>query len=153
MKSRAFALSVALFLVLLSIPAAVSAHGLGITHVRSLNFGYMRGAPGTYSPWKTGLVIFKADRPVKVTFTAEPFRYVGEDSTEGGTLDVTYWVGHKRNAFKPGTALKLQFSQEQLEKAKGAMTLEVSGEVKIHEVHGQPAGHYEGSITVTITAA
>ena len=28
MKSRAFALSVALFLVLLSIPAAVSAHGL-----------------------------------------------------------------------------------------------------------------------------
>lgn len=126
MKFTPIAFRLAACLVLLSISAASLAHGVEITLLRNLHFGYMRGAPDTYSQEQTGLVVFRADRPVEVIFTAQPFRYMGSSSQRDAALDVTYWVqerGNLRYRFRPGDVLKLHFNPHHLQTSHSTIVL------------------------------
>jgi len=114
----------------------------------------MLGAPGTYSEQQTGLVAFAADCPVNVVFAASELRYAGPGFRHSPVLNVTYWVGTKYNrlySFRPGRPLELYL--DGAVSAGRVIELEIFGDVEIKDIHDQPAGPYEGSIIVTISAA
>lgn len=157
MKTRWQFLPTLMFFIVVIVSATAWAEGIGIIEVTPLDFGYITGAPGEYEAEKPAIVKFTADFPVTVTIKADPLEYAekpkfgGLMNTEKDSLNVLYWVGgtEERSTQFAGN----QWRTFSFEPSNKVHQLEIYGVVRISEIHGQPAGPYKGSITVTISAA
>jgi hypothetical protein len=157
-KTRWASLPLVLILSLLTMVSATAwAESIKIIEVTPLDFGYILGAPGKYEAKQPATVRFIANVPVTVTLQAEPLEYAEKPSfgslvnTEKAALDVSYWVAGTEE--KPTQFAANQWRTFSFAGSEKVRELEIYGVVYISEIHGQPAGPYKGSITVTISAA
>lgn len=130
------------------------AEGIAITEISVLDFGFILGAPDIYRSIDEAVVIIEASVPANLSIQASPLAYVGKEREFRGNppaLDVSYFVTllGTKSILKPGGWLKFDLQPETHE----AYVLEIEGEVTIHKIHDQPAGPYQGTITITVSAS
>jgi hypothetical protein len=113
---------------------------------------HIPGAVGFYPAVKPVNCIIQASMPIQIQFLATPLSLVSADSKESGSLNVTYWVNQYQKdqmSFKPqGTPLTLyrNFSNHKAEE------FILYGGIKIDRIDEQPAGVYNGTIYITVSA-
>ncbi len=116
----------------------------------NLSFGTMLGAEGTYQSRNVVDIFILTQQKISVTFSAEPFE-IDSFALSGKrpSLDVTYWVDHegKSHWFAPQGSYLTINKESQLD----AHQFSLRGEVRIKNIHEQPAGQYSGTILVTIS--
>jgi hypothetical protein len=109
------------------------------------------GSPGEFRE-EDPVIISLSKGSYCIQFSAEKFLYTGNSSTEKYSLDAIYWIDKFQNRFSTGFPLILYTDAT---KTNGnhddCFKLRLYGKVTISRVSAQPAGKYEGRITVTVS--
>ncbi|HBE80035.1 MAG TPA: hypothetical protein DDW65_19980 [Firmicutes bacterium] len=119
-----------------------------INVLQNLKFD-LPGTVGLYREIQCGKYAVQANGKLRVEFSASPLYYVDPTTKDRIALNVTYWVneaGNSRFSFKPdGSPLTLyrNFNSQQI------IEFFIYGEIVIDDLTAQPAGHYQGGVTVT----
>lgn len=134
-----------------AIPVTIRIQQCVDSSVRGPLFFLISGAKGVYRENEPAHYAIETNIPVRVQFTASPVRYVSTlDSLQkrtGHTLEAVFWVNSQEHTFSDQQPLIMQLDHAQLFEG------EIFGQVFIHAVEAQPAGVYEGMITITVSPA
>jgi len=107
------------------------------------------GNKGAYRESEPAYCSIETNTPVRIEFTASPVTYMpASDRSQGDagyTLDAVFWVNSQENSFSNAHPLILELNNAQLFEGW------IRGQVTIYTVEAQPAGMYQGTITVTVT--
>jgi len=127
-----------------------SAHGHG-SDITVWSSGFLSfsipGAEGLYPSERSATLNIASQSGVQVNFYADPLSYRGP-GRERYALDVTYLVEDRSavHHFKPGNNYTIRKEES------GDHQFVVSGVVEITGIEKQPAGPYQGTIWVTVSA-
>lgn len=109
------------------------------------------GSLGTFreiEPVKIKVIVPKG--LYRLQFSAGPFGYTGKECQGNYALETTYWIDKQENSFRPGQPLILPVANANLGKER-YYELQLYGSVNIEKISAQPAGEYEGKISVLVT--
>lgn len=148
MNCRIWTLFLSAVVIILIFPISVLAHydasdSCIITTIQDPMVFNLTGAVGAFkeSISASYSVTVRGNKNVAVQFTASDLSYVGN---EWAKLDVAYWVNNdSKHQFFSGRPLVLG-------RGKGTHDFSLHGQVTIHAIEAQPAGSYQGTITITV---
>ncbi len=117
-----------------------------------VRFQILTPIKGTYRENSNGYgqMAVKTNIPVIVHFSVTDLSYTGEFTNKPYTLDATYWVNYPENSaysFQPGKI----YQQRLLNDTEVTTYFNIYGAIQIDSLTAQPAGTYEGTITITVS--